>query len=83
MNRVHTASPHGVALARPPQRASVARRLLRLPAALFEVLLVWQERAEQRARLRTMSDRMLKDIGLSRADAEREGAVPFWRPGHP
>ena len=32
-----------------------------------------------RHQLRALDDRMLKDIGLSRADAEREGAKSFWR----
>jgi len=28
--------------------------------------------------LRDLDDRMLADIGLSRAEAEREGSKPFW-----
>jgi len=31
----------------------------------------WNEASRQRRQLRNMSDRMLKDIGLSRIDAER------------
>ncbi|MGB5065659.1 MAG: DUF1127 domain-containing protein [Candidatus Competibacter sp.] len=27
-----------------------------------------------------LDDRMLKDIGISRTDALREGSKPFWRP---
>lgn len=80
MNKAYTASHDGLTLARPTRGPGIARRLVRLPLTVFEILLVWQERAEQRARLRTMSDRMLKDIGISRADAEHEGATPFWRP---
>lgn len=41
---------------------------------------LWQERAEQRAALARLSDRMLKDIGISRAAANREVSKPFWRP---
>ena len=53
--------------------------LVRGPMALLETLLVWQERAAERTRLRRMDDRMLSDMGLSRADVEREASVPFWR----
>lgn len=81
MNRAHTVSHHGLTAARPPHRIGIARRLLRLPVVLLELMLVWQERAEQRGRLRGMSDQMLKDIGISRADADREGSIPFWRSG--
>ena len=45
----------------------------------MDILLDWQERAAQRRRLEAMSDRMLRDIGLSRADIARESAKPFWR----
>jgi uncharacterized protein YjiS (DUF1127 family) len=53
--------------------------LVRLPAAIVETLLIWQERASERARLRQMDDYLLKDMGLSRADVEHEASVPFWR----
>ncbi len=48
--------------------------------ALWETLLTWQERASQRRHLASLEDRMLKDMGISRADAEREASKPFWRP---
>lgn len=43
-------------------------------------LLQWQQRADQRTHLGTLDDRLLKDIGLSRADIEPEVSKPFWRP---
>ena len=46
--------------------------------AVFGVLVAWQERAFQRHALDQMSAHMLKDIGLSRADVEREARKPFW-----
>ena len=54
-------------------------RLARLPLAILETLLVWQERDQQRRHLATLDDRLLSDIGMSRADAAREAAIPFWR----
>ena len=54
-------------------------KLIHLPVTLFETLLVWQERADERAHLASLDDRLLRDMGLSRADAEREAAIPFWR----
>jgi uncharacterized protein YjiS (DUF1127 family) len=49
----------------------------------FDVLgliLTWIERWEQRRALANLDDRLLKDIGLSRAAAEREYGKPFWIP---
>ena len=49
----------------------------------FTTLLVrfseWQERAQQRAHLACMDERMLKDIGINQVDAAREATKPFWR----
>jgi uncharacterized protein YjiS (DUF1127 family) len=39
---------------------------------------VWMERASSRNELRNFGDRDLRDIGLSRADANREATKPFW-----
>jgi uncharacterized protein YjiS (DUF1127 family) len=48
-------------------------------ALLTDELLAWFERARQRRQLGELSDHMLKDIGLSRADVEAESGKPFWR----
>jgi uncharacterized protein YjiS (DUF1127 family) len=42
-------------------------------------LLTWHERARQRRELQGLSDQMLRDIGLGRADVEAEVSKPFWR----
>jgi uncharacterized protein YjiS (DUF1127 family) len=39
----------------------------------------WIERYRQRRALLELSDHMLKDIGISRVEAWREGRKPFWR----
>jgi uncharacterized protein YjiS (DUF1127 family) len=44
-----------------------------------ELLMVWHERARQRRQLRSLSDHMLRDIGLGRGDVEAEISKPFWR----
>jgi uncharacterized protein YjiS (DUF1127 family) len=55
-----------------------ARTLQRFAANVFTTALEWQERARQRRRLAELDDRMLKDIGLTRADVSREVEKPFW-----
>jgi len=55
------------------------RALRSLPAAMIDQALVWQERARERRRLRELDDYLLRDMGLSRADVEREASIPFWR----
>ena len=39
----------------------------------------WHERARQRRALAELSDSLLKDIGVSRADALREAGKSFWQ----
>jgi uncharacterized protein YjiS (DUF1127 family) len=46
----------------------------------IDVLLTWHERSHQRRQLHSLSNHMLRDIGLSRADVEGEAGKPFWRP---
>ncbi|HYD29885.1 MAG TPA: DUF1127 domain-containing protein [Azospirillaceae bacterium] len=62
---------------------SVAGQVVASAKALMTVagnlLMTWQERHSQRRHLSTLSDRLLKDIGLSRADIEHEIEKPFWR----
>jgi uncharacterized protein YjiS (DUF1127 family) len=41
-------------------------------------LLHWHELARQRRALLALNDRMLKDIGITRVEAEREARRPFW-----
>jgi uncharacterized protein YjiS (DUF1127 family) len=47
---------------------------------ISELLLTWFERARERRQLGQLSDHMLKDIGLSRADVESEMSKRFWQP---
>ncbi|MEX2629584.1 MAG: DUF1127 domain-containing protein [Tistlia sp.] len=59
--------------------APAARSLSSRIAGLVELLFQWQERWEQRERLSGFDEHLLRDIGLSRADAVRESSKPFWR----
>lgn len=61
--------------------ASVPSGLVRpsLSARLLARLLHWQQRAAQRRHLAGLDQALLRDIGISRADAHREACKPFWR----
>ena len=47
-------------------------------AQFVDILLEWYERSRQRRQLLSLDDQLLKDIGISRADAEAEANKPFW-----
>ena len=47
---------------------------------LFDLIVEWNERSQQRRRLAEMGPRMLKDIGISTTDVWQEVNKPFWRP---
>jgi uncharacterized protein YjiS (DUF1127 family) len=68
-----------VRTARAPRRGQTwpwASRVQRL----VTLLLTWQQRAHDRRQLQSLSDHMLRDIGLTRADVFAEASKPFWRP---
>ena len=39
----------------------------------------WYDRWRQRQALMRLDDHLLKDIGVSRADADSEATKPFWK----
>jgi uncharacterized protein YjiS (DUF1127 family) len=53
--------------------------LARTLARLADGLLAWRDRAHGRRALASLGDSQLRDLGLSRADVEREWSKPFWR----
>ncbi|MEQ8603315.1 MAG: DUF1127 domain-containing protein [Marivibrio sp.] len=65
---MHALTKNSYALSRPASRSG-----------LIATLRLWQARVEDRARLRDAPAALLADIGVTRADAEREAAKPFWR----
>lgn len=54
-------------------------RLNHFTQKALDVFNHWQKVADQRRELRNLSDHMLKDLGLSRVDADREASRPFWQ----
>jgi uncharacterized protein YjiS (DUF1127 family) len=44
-----------------------------------ETILFWRVLARGRRHLAALDDRMLRDIGLTRADVDREYRKPFWQ----
>lgn len=57
----------------------VSQSLTDIAIRIIEAPIVWMERWEHRQKLRQLDDRLLRDIGLSRADIYREARKPFWR----
>ena len=41
---------------------------------------VWFQRARQRRQLAQLTDRELRDIGVTRVEAQAEAAKAFWQP---
>jgi uncharacterized protein YjiS (DUF1127 family) len=54
--------------------------LMRLGGATMRAVWFWMERSRQRRALADLDDRLLRDIGLTRDEARRECANPFWKP---
>ncbi|WP_455921510.1 DUF1127 domain-containing protein [Pseudomonas putida] len=48
------------------------------PSGLWQRVQRWRQLAWERRQLAAMSDDMLKDIGMSRADVSQETERPFW-----
>lgn len=50
-----------------------------IPLRVVVRVLEWQERSRQRAMLAMLDEHLLRDLGLSRAEAQQEYSKPFWR----
>ena len=48
-------------------------------ARAWRCVAVWARRRRQRLRLKDLDDHTLKDIGVSRTEADWEARKPFWR----
>ena len=58
--------------------STFATAVFNLPTTAFVNAVKWQARAEMRHRLATMDDHLLTDMGIARAEAQREAEKPFW-----
>lgn len=61
------------------QGRDAARRSTHPWRQLLETLRLWQQRARGRQHLREFDDQLLRDIGITRLQAEAEATKPFWR----
>jgi uncharacterized protein YjiS (DUF1127 family) len=73
-----TVAPRRPLAPAPSGRGFYRSTSLRLREGL-DTLRVWRERARGRQQLRTFDDHLLRDIGLTRLQAEAEANKPFWR----
>lgn len=48
-------------------------------AAPLKMVATWLQRKHSREKLKSLSDRALKDIGLTRQEIESEIRKPFWK----
>lgn len=64
---------------RVPARGDAASSAGALMRSLYDTLRGWQRRYEGRRRLAELDDRLLRDVGLTRAQVIAEAAKPFWR----
>lgn len=50
-----------------------------VPLRLLAVLVAWEARLRERDHLAHLDERLLRDVGLTRADVQRQTELPFWR----
>jgi uncharacterized protein YjiS (DUF1127 family) len=62
-----------------PRRRSAAQSASAVAGRILAMLREWRRRSRDRASLATLDNRMLADIGITRADAEYLSDKPFWR----
>jgi uncharacterized protein YjiS (DUF1127 family) len=62
----------------PSRRVGLDRAIAWLQNAIA-VLKLWHERGQQRRALAGLDERFLRDLGITRCDADVECSKPFWR----
>jgi uncharacterized protein YjiS (DUF1127 family) len=62
-------------------RMTIARPAIVVPSPFGWMRLIGRmyARWQQRQNLRDLDDRLLRDIGITRHQAEREASKPFWK----
>jgi uncharacterized protein YjiS (DUF1127 family) len=77
MTAIHLYAPHGGLRRAPRYRAQGTKS--NFTRRMIATVREWRRRVHGRAELGKLDDRMLKDIGLTRAEAEFLSNKPFWR----
>jgi uncharacterized protein YjiS (DUF1127 family) len=77
MYRYNTSDRSGSYFVRP----SRAKAEIGFVTRLLDMVMGWRDRARQRRHLAELDDRLLRDIGVSRAEVEGEISRPFWAAG--
>ena len=75
MYRYNTSDKSGSYFVRPTRTKTSDGLVTRL----FDQVLTWLDRARQRRHLAELDDRLLRDIGLSRAEVHHETSQRFWQ----
>jgi len=75
MYRYNTSEKSGSYFVRPSRGKAGTGFVTRL----FDRVFGWLDQARQRRHLGELDDRLLRDIGLSRAEVEQEVSRPFWQ----
>ena len=73
---------HGSLAGRHAAEPWLPRAWQALHAALMaaaDTISIWRERTRMRRQLLLLDDRLLRDIGIDRLQAQSEAAKPFWR----
>ncbi len=60
-------------------QSHVLPNIMEVLARSAAIVRSWRDRARQRDQLQRLTDRDLRDIGISRLDAVAESRKPFWR----
>lgn len=64
-----------------PQAPTTGRKTVwMLVNRAITVAMAWQRRQHERRHLSELDERLLRDMGLSRADVIIESSKPFWKP---
>jgi uncharacterized protein YjiS (DUF1127 family) len=63
-----------------PREHPLSRRAASRLGQVRETLRLWQDRVSGRQQLLRLDEHVLRDIGITRLQAEAEASKPFWRP---
>ncbi len=79
MSETYFSTNYDVAIPKTAAQSTAKATFSALAMRVLNTLGEWQTRADQRRRLLALDNRLLSDMGISRADAVSESEKPFWR----